>query len=258
VQPEIAAAFFSDPLLIAQGLMSRYLLSAPTSAMGTRLWREPPPEAAGAMRCYSARILDILESPLPTNERGELEPRAVPLSQESRQIWVRFADHVERLISPDGALSPVSGLANKLAEHAARIAAVLATVETGVGLGEVPAWAMAAGIEIAQHHAEEALRLFRVGDVPRDLRQAQDLLDWLHWRWGKPQVGLRHIYRLGPNAIRDARRARRLAEVLEDHGWLVRIEPGADVAIEVDTAGATVATEWCRDAWDVIGVEGGP
>jgi Protein of unknown function (DUF3987) len=37
-QPDVAALLLGDQLLVAQGLLSRILLSAPASLTGTRLW----------------------------------------------------------------------------------------------------------------------------------------------------------------------------------------------------------------------------
>ena len=47
-QPDVAAIWFGDRLLEAQGLLSRVLLTAPEPASGTRAWREPRPKATRA------------------------------------------------------------------------------------------------------------------------------------------------------------------------------------------------------------------
>ncbi len=38
------------------------------------------------------------------------------------------------------------------------------------------------------------------------------------------------LYQRGPEAIRDAAAARHTVTILEDHGWLVRIPQGAEIA----------------------------
>src|SRR5712675_3617228 len=92
--------------------------------------------------------------------------------------------------TPDGELRPVSGLANKLAEHAARLAAVL-TLVRDIDAGEITGEEMAAGIELAQHYVAEALRLFAIGAVNSDLRLAQEALVWMYSpSWGKPLISL--------------------------------------------------------------------
>jgi hypothetical protein len=67
---------------------------------------------------------------------NELIPRPLPLSSEAMQGWIAFVDHVERQIGRGGDLEPIRGLANKLPDHAARLAAVLTLVED-LNAGEV-------------------------------------------------------------------------------------------------------------------------
>src|SRR5262245_36506029 len=121
VQPDVAGIMLNDRLLADQGLLSRFLITAPDSAAGLRLWHEPKPERDAALKRYGTRLLDILEQPLPlaAGKSNELEPRRLTLSAGARGLWIAFADHIEIAIGPNGALEPVRGLANKLPEHAA-------------------------------------------------------------------------------------------------------------------------------------------
>lgn len=227
VQPEVAAIFYGDRLLIDQGLMSRMLVSAPNAASGTRFWKVPKPESEAAVKRFGGRLLEILEHPLPLAEgtRNELAPRILSLSVDARRIWIAFHDHIEQRLRAGGELEPVRGLANKLPEHAARIAAVL-TLTTDIEGGDVAAAEMEAGIFIAQHYAEEALRLFGASRVSGELREAQHLLAWLQTSWPEPLISLPDIYQRGPNSIRDNACARRAVTILVDHGWLAPAPAG--------------------------------
>jgi hypothetical protein len=100
---------------------------------------------------------------------------------------------------------------------------------------------LAAGIELAQHYAAEALRLHGTSRVGESLRQARDLLDWLRLRWNEEVISLPGIYQRGPNSIRDADTAKKAVAILEDHGWLIRIAEGA-----------VVAGVRRRDAWKIV------
>src|SRR5262249_32196958 len=126
-QPDVAAIWFSDRLLIDQGLLSRVLATAPEPASGTRMHPEPSPESDTVLKGYGARLLSILERPLPlaTGTFNELAPRKLMLSTDSRCMSIAFGNHIETRLGAGGELEPVRGLANKLPEHAARIAAVL-------------------------------------------------------------------------------------------------------------------------------------
>jgi hypothetical protein len=244
VQPDVASALLADPLLLDQGLLSRVLVSAPPTAAGSRSWHDPRPESDTALRRFGARLLDILEAPLPlaTGKPNELVPRGLSLTHEARQAWVAYADHIEHSIAPGGALEPIRGLANKLPEHAARLAGVL-TLVGNLNAPEIDGEHMAAGIKLAEHYATEALRLFSAGLISGDLRLAQRLLNWLQREWTGPTVSLPDVYQLGPNPIQDAFTARRIVKVLADHGWLIPV-PG----------GTTVAGSRRREAWLIVRV----
>lgn len=226
-QPGVAAIWLGDPLLVEQGLMSRVLLTAPELASGTRMWKEVSPESDASMKRYGARLLEILERPLvlAKGTYNELEPRRLPLASEARRLWIAFHDHVEHRLCAGGELDPVRGLANKLPEHAARIAAVL-TLAGNIEAGEVGSAEMEAGIALAQHYAVEGLRLFGTSRVSGELREAQQLLTWLQASWHEPLVSLPDIYQRGPNSIRDRARAHRAVTLLVDHGWLSVVPPG--------------------------------
>lgn len=231
VQPEVAAGLLADPVLRDQGLLSRVLVVAPASAAGTRLWQDPTPGSLAALRQYDQRLLRILRAP-PAADPGapnELRPRRLPLSGEATQMWISFADLVERQLGPDCPFAPIRGLANKLPEHAARLAAVLALIDD-VQTEQVGPDHLTCGIALVEHYAAEALRLYEAGLTDPDLRDAQRLLDWLVNGWDQPLVSLSDMYQRGPAAVRSAKRARQLAKILEEHGWVLRLDLSAEVA----------------------------
>ncbi len=222
VQPDVAAIWFSDRLLLDQGLMSRMLVTAPDAASGTRLWKAPKPESDGILKGYGKGLLKILERSLPLvgGTPNELAPRTISLSADARKLWIAFHDHIEPRLGSGRELDPIRGLANKLPEHAARIAAVL-TLLGNIEAGEVGVDEMQASIELAQHYAAEAMRLFSAGRVSADLREAEHLRVWLLTTWSEPHISLPDIYQRGPTSIRDKARAHRAVTILADHGWLV-------------------------------------
>ncbi len=246
VQPDVASIMLADRLLTSQGLLSRLLVSAPNTAAGTRFWKESAPGSDAAIKRYGARLLTILEAPLPLTEGkiNELEPRRLPLSPAARKLWIAFVDDVERAIAPNGNFEPIRGLANKLPEHAARLAAVPTLVQD-IHAAVITGEQMEAGIVLAKHYAGEAMRLFGASRIHADLLLAEKLLAWLHTLWTEPLVSLPDIYQRSPiMAIRDAAKARKIVEQLEEHGYLLRIE-----------GGAVIAGEKRRDAWRVVKVD---
>jgi hypothetical protein len=241
-QPDVASMWLGDRLLADQGLLSRVLPSAPDATSGKRMWRSPLPGWDDAIKRYGAHLLDIFERPLPLvpNTRNQLAPRPLPLSPGAQRLWTDFHDHVERRLGPGGELDPVRGLANKLPEHAARIAGVLTLVHD-IEAGEIAEEEIKAGFEFAEHYAVEALRLHGGSQVRSDIRLAQRLLDWLLHTWTEPNISLPDIYQRSLNAIGDKATAKRLVGILEDHGWLDPISKGA-----------VVAGQHRRDAWLIV------
>jgi hypothetical protein len=206
------------------------------------MWKEPLAESDVAIKRYGARLLDILERPLPLQPgaRNELAPRTLPLSSSARHLWSGFYDHLEVRLGAGGELEPIRGLANKLPEHAARIAAVLALV-SDIEAGAIDNNEMEAGIALAQHYAAEAMRLFGASRVPVELKEAQQLLAWLHATWRQPRVSLPDIYQRGPNSIRDKARAHGAVAILQDHGWLVS-----------DPRGGEIDGTFRREVWNIV------
>jgi hypothetical protein len=172
-------------------------------------------------------LLDGYPRPLPLlrGTQNTLVPRTLPLSQDARRLWIAFYDHIEKRVGAGGELEPIRGLANKLPEHAARIAAVLAMI-SDIDSGEVTDAEMTAGIELAQHYATEALRLFGASRVSSQIRDAQRLLEWLLGTWHGAAVSLPDIYQRGPNFLREAAAARRCVDVLVEHRYLIPEEQG--------------------------------
>ncbi len=241
VQPDAAGQLLSDPVARDQGFLSRFLISAPDSIAGSRFQREPVPESAEALKRYSARILSILERPAPLvhDTQNELEPRVLPFNRHAVQAWRDFADHVERLLAPGKPFEPIRGFANKLPEHAARIAAVLTLVDD-LHASFISCETFERAIVLAEYYAREALRLFDTGSASPELRRAEALRKWL-MTWDEPLISMRAIVRLGPNSIRDTTTANAAIEVLVKHGWLTPI-----------TGGATVEGKPVRQAWKIV------
>ena len=159
---------------------------------------------------------------------------------EARKRWIEFHDHVEsNLAEEGGGLWAVRGFANKLPEHAARLAAVLTLIEDidALAIGEAN---MKRGVELAEHYVSEALRLFEAGQVKAELMLAQRLRDWL-WQWPEDAISLPDIYQRGLNAIGDQATARRMVGILADHGWLAPID-----------GGAVIAGQRRREAWMIV------
>ena len=223
MQPQVAMKLLGDGLLIDQGILSRCLVAWPESTAGSRTYTEGK-QNDPAVNCYNERIRNLLETPplLIEGTRNELNPRSLPLSESARKKWIEFYDHIERDLAADQPLASIRGFGSKVAEHALRIAGVIAIVDDpSTTLVDEPH--IAAGIALAQFYLQEALRLFDSSAIEENLLLAEKLLDWAQKR---EIVYLRQIYQFGPNQIRSAAKAKEIAGILEGHGWFEPVKGG--------------------------------
>jgi hypothetical protein len=224
LQPDVAFRFFSDPVLRDQGLHSRFLISYPDSVMGQRQYMPKVSlEHATAQVAFAARIKELLRTPAPIRDEDPFspDPKPLPLSANAETLFIKYVDQIESELGPHGALAPISGLANKLPEHSARIAAVIAAVEDRQ-LKEIDEAAVTGGILLASHYAAEARRIALMSQGQIELQEAQGLWDWLDtkWRTEHGHISITDLLWRGPNSIRDKAKAEELVSILESHGYL--------------------------------------
>jgi len=158
--------------------------------------------------------------------KNSLEPRELPLTYAASKLWNKFSDHIEARNGSTGEFGPIRGFANKLAEHAGRLAAVL-TLVRDISAEEIDGDDMASGSNRAQHDAGEALRLWGASRVSDNIRIAKTVLDWAQQHSPDGIFSLVDSYQLGPNRERDTAKA--AIKILEEHGWLQRIPGGAEI-----------------------------
>jgi putative DNA primase/helicase len=229
VQPVVAQGVLSNPLLLGQGFLSRCLVCWPESTAGTRPYKAVDLTQDRDVKRYNARLLDILETLLPGDMPDDIphecEPRLLPLSTQAKKLWIVFHNHIESQLGDGGPLAPVRSFGNKAAEHAARLAAVLTLVDR-LDAAAIDAQHMRAGITLLEFYLAEALRLCDAAGADPDLVLAETTLAWVQQY---DVVHLAQIYQYGPNSVRDAKTARRMLAILEEHGWVTRIEGGQEI-----------------------------
>ncbi|MCA0201692.1 MAG: DUF3987 domain-containing protein [Proteobacteria bacterium] len=225
--PRDAQAMLSDPDLADGGLLGRLLVAAPASNIGHRDWHAvaaaDPPEALAA---FHARVKALCLTE-PT-----AHSRVLTFTEAAASQWFEFAQGVEVNMRDEGAFAPIRLLADHLAEHAARLAAVIALMEDDT-LTELDEAALARGIALARFYADEALRLSRFTpavETPAEI--TEQLQFWLERTHADRTITLREICHAGPRCIRDADIAYRHMRRLERLG-VVRQE-----ALMPETRGA--------------------
>ncbi len=238
VQPVVAPRLFADEELRGQGLVSRILAAWPDSTIGTRAYQPIDVTTSHEYRRYTAVLSELLEMPFNTDESGDLMLRSLEPVPGARAAWVKFHDHVERNLAEGGAYASVRGLGAKAAEHALRLAGVLALV-ADPSSSVICVEHVEAGIALARYYLTEAIRIDAVGKVAPELMLAERVLAWAGERGGK--FAMTTLLQLGPRGVRDKESAERVLRVLEAHGQIRKLPEGV-----------TVDGKPRRQAWQVV------
>lgn len=224
VQPVAAAKLLSDPIANGQGFLARFLITEPASTMGLRLHREPKPESQGALEAHANRIGAMLrqEPRLRDGAENELSPAVMPLNRDARVLLIGFADAVEMDLPTGKALERVRPFAAKAAEHAARIAGVMAAY---AGASSVDGPTMANAITLARYYLEEAVRLADAALISKETQKLERLRTWLVESWPEEFISATDARQWGP--FRETAICRKLMSELANFGWLLPVSEGA-------------------------------
>jgi hypothetical protein len=237
MQPLVAENILTDPLAHDQGFLSRCLIAAPESTLGAQTYVAQDLSSEANYGRYCARLTTILQAKLPLRidpktgkPTNELTPRALSVSPDGKEIWIRFHDWVQDHLKPGGVFRPISGIAAKAGEHALRLAGTLALMDN-IDTAFISPEHVKAGITLARFYLTEALRLFQNAKTNPDLVLAEKVLNWLRTREcpDKHLVSLPDVYQLGPNSVRDKGTAERILGILSDHRWVRQVEGGAEI-----------------------------
>ena len=226
VQPIAAETLLADPVATGQGFISRFLIVAPPSTMGTRFYREPDPERRIALDRWEGRIGTMLrtEPRLRDCTRNELDPPVMPLDPAARELLVQFHDNVEVELPAGKALETCRAFASKAPEHAARIAGVMAAY---AGEASVSARTMADAITIAEFYLGEAVRMADAATISKEIADLERLRKWLVESWGEAFISPAIAAQYGP--FRETRTNKKMLKNLAEYGHVSPIEGGAMV-----------------------------
>ncbi len=219
IQPVIADKVLSDRLMMGQGFLARFLICSDRSLVGSRFLSSRPPEESTATdppitRFWQA-IADLILQPLPANETGELEPETLAITGAAFDAWVTVHDAIEEQLSPHGELSVIREFAAKAADNAARIAAVLAYVETRSAPTPEHIYRAA---ELMQYYLQTMIQRTQEAAHSITEHEARELADWIRQNGG--ELHSDNFNKL-PAAYRKAQKARALLGLLVDYGHAV-------------------------------------
>ncbi|MEU1293029.1 YfjI family protein [Streptomyces sp. NPDC005840] len=206
----------------ARGLMARFIFAMPTSRVGDRSYDSDPipPEVSAA---YNSAVVRLMQA-----VHDDPEYRVMSLDAAAQELFRSFWEALEPRHRAHGDLATVEGWAKKLPGQVLRIAAVLALYEEPTTLivkGEVMGDAISLVPYLIQH-----ARL--VADLMSEERQsklgpARAVLDWIRRADQRGRFAAKDVEK----AVRGQKWCTAMEDVdaalgvLEDAGWVRRIEP---------------------------------
>ncbi|RLW63966.1 MAG: DNA primase [gamma proteobacterium symbiont of Stewartia floridana] len=179
VQETTLRAFFekSGGLARGTGFLARFLVAWPESTQGYRPFTEAP-AAWPALAKFNHRISAILGQEVLFDEAGGLTPAVYSMAPDAKQAWVSFHDAIESELRSGGELYDVRDVASKIADNAARIAALFQFFEHGAS-GAISLDAFKRASIIAAWHLTEARRFFGELALPNEQSDVIRLDSWL-------------------------------------------------------------------------------
>ncbi|GLH67311.1 DUF3987 domain-containing protein [Geothrix edaphica] len=229
VQEATLRAFFdqSGTLARGSGFMARFLVAWPESTQGSRPFTEAP-ATWPYLSAFNRRIEALLNLPAPIDGDGALAPAMLSFSVEAKAEWVAFHDRIERDLPNGERFHDIRDVASKIADNAARMAALFHAFEGAAG-GAVGVDSFRSAARIAEWHLNEARRFFGELALPAGLADAAHLESWLVNRCrknGSSEVPTKEVQQFGPGTLREKAKIDAAMMELEELGRARRITEG--------------------------------
>jgi hypothetical protein len=184
----------------ATGLMSRLLVCVTGTTQGTRFLKDEELKWVHRER-FRQRIIKILEKYAEAIKAPDFKRQIIEFSPEAKIIWREFFDNSERHISPYGHYGLAGDHASKLAENAARVAALLHYFEGYAG--DISAETLRAALIIVTESSQHFMNTFIYPSAMSDSQILDAYLTELRSE-GKIHVLKNEVMRNGPGKLRKA------------------------------------------------------
>jgi len=226
IQESILAQIMGEKGIEQQGFLPRCLLAFPSSTAGTRSYSHQDPRKNEALIHYGKRINALLDKEFPIEPppapQNELKPKTLCLTENAKAVWVKFHDEIDKELSSEGNLAGIRRFGSKAAEQVLRLAGILAMLDNP-NVGLVDEKYIDRGIVLVRYYLSEIERIQGYLSIPINLVLAQKVLDWYRSK-NKEKLLLRELYQYGPSELREAKKAREIMLILEEHGWAKKTE----------------------------------
>jgi putative DNA primase/helicase len=205
VQSETVRCFLDGSKGLARGIgfLARFLIAWPESTQGNRMFKDPP-EQWPELAKFHRRLGELLDHELTFDDKGNLSPVMLELSEEAKNTWRAFHDEVEAELRPGGDMAEAKDVASKAADNAVRLAALFHMFENGIE-GAIQEEHMMAGAIVSGWHLYEARRFMSEIAVDANTFNALKLDTWLVGYCKQhriSEVSRKEIQQKGPNCTR--------------------------------------------------------
>jgi len=237
-QESTLRAFFkaSGELARGTGFLARFLIAWPESTQGQRPFTEAP-ENWPYLAAFNRRITEILNMETTIDEDGALHPEMTTLAADAKEAWIDFHDSIESGLASGGQLFDIRDVASKIADNAARLAALFQYFEHGSG--ELSFDAFESASRIAAWHLNEARRFFGGLALPQELADAARLDSWMLEYCRREKTGIipvTKIQQYGPCGLRTKVAIDAAMEELEGLERARRVKDGKRKTIHINPA----------------------
>jgi replicative DNA helicase len=223
VQPEVLQGLAGRPGFGGRGLLARFLYSLPESLIGRRQPGAPPVPPLVADR-YALELQALAAS---LTRPATDDPTMLTLDQAAGELLLAFERHLEpRLAAGSGDLAHLAGWAAKLAGATCRLAGLL-HVASHLRDGwahPINAKTFTAAIRLADYLIQHAGAVFDLMGADLRVEDARWLLDWIG-RTNQVQFSRRDAHQAARGRYRKATDLEPALILLEEHGWLRRVDP---------------------------------
>lgn len=175
LQPGVLADVAGGRRFRDSGLLARFLYALPASNVGKRDVRRRVPIPEAVAQAYEYGLFKLLED----TPRQPGKPRVLACTEPALNLWLDFAEEVERQQGEGGRFESIADWTSKLPGAVARIAALLELAEVGTGAEDVSQAAMERALALARlliPHAQAAFGLLGSDATDTD---AAAILKWV-------------------------------------------------------------------------------
>ncbi len=197
------------------GFLARFLVCYPPSTQGTRYITNPV-TSTEHLPVFYERMKAILHE--------DKTPITLNLDHDAQKCWIDYFNEIESQLSPNGYLYNFRDYASKVADNAARIAAL---IHYFIGNdGDISQQVMTSAIHLSRWYLNEYIRIFSVPNEEQSMQlESNELFLWINNFCMTNRITYfkkNHLLQYGPNRFREKGRLDFLLNILcqQNRIWL--------------------------------------